>query len=158
MTLMQGPEDAPLLQVMQQRVSALNTKIAAMEPAPKEKPAHAQAQALQWKINKKTKQVNALKEKAVALRRQLRGVERQYVTTNTQLEDLRRRPLQSNSGEPRCPDGGSRYSPGVPGGGGVASAQNQASEEKGKPMQLQFFHRAPHPPASLADSQGSELL
>jgi hypothetical protein len=55
MALMQGPEDAPLLQVMQQYVSALTTKIAAMEPAPKEKPAHAQAQALQWKINKKTK-------------------------------------------------------------------------------------------------------
>jgi len=49
--LFQGPENGPLLQAMQHFVSALTTKIAATEPLPKEKPLHAQAQALQWKIN-----------------------------------------------------------------------------------------------------------
>ena len=78
-----------LLSSMQQFAEVLNARIASLEPPPKEVPIHAQSQKLQWKVNKKTKQVSDLKEKIVAARRHLKGLQSRYQKASEVLVQLR---------------------------------------------------------------------
>ena len=78
-----------LLSSMQQFAEVLTTRIASLEPPPKEVPIHAQSQKLQWKVNKKTKQVSDLKEKIVAARRHLKGLQSRYQKASEVFAQLR---------------------------------------------------------------------
>ena len=78
-----------LTQTLQEVACKIAVRIASMEPPPKVTPLHAQAQKLQWKINKKTKQVHSLKERIVVARRHLRGLDKQYQDSQAVLTQLR---------------------------------------------------------------------
>ena len=56
---------------------------------PREVPIHAQSQKLQWKVNKKTRQVSDLKGKIIADCRYLKGLQSQYEKASEVLDQLR---------------------------------------------------------------------
>ena len=61
---LKGMEGSDILrQVVKVFATSLEGRILELAPAPKEPSLHAQSQRLQWKVLKKTKQVQGLKEK-----------------------------------------------------------------------------------------------
>ena len=73
---------------MQDFAINLETHIAEQAPAPKEAPLHAQSQRLQWKVFKKTKQAQALKDRTQPARAALKPLVKQYSVASAQLAEL----------------------------------------------------------------------
>ena len=90
MTSLQGVagSDAMVL-LLRDLATTLEDRIAELTPSPKATSPHAQSQTLQWKIARKTTQVQGLTEKTQHLRATLKPLRKQYDSANERLTELR---------------------------------------------------------------------